>query len=121
MYILSFFGFVGFMFLSFLLSCAYPAGERGKKQAIPFMIGALICLVCFIYINIRVLQEPLYEYTIKAHYVDGYSRTIKYEGREFSKPEIQMSRGGYYLRYDGNIEYGVVRFELINKKLIDNQ
>lgn len=118
-FVLSLLGFIGTMFLSLLLGYAYPAGKRGERQAKPFIFAALFFLVCMVYVGIKGLNEPLFEYTIRVHYVDGYSQLIKYKSIE-STPRIQMSTGGYYLRYNGEIEYGVIRYEIVSKKRIKN-
>ena len=57
---------------------------------------------------------PVYEYKIKAHYIDGSTRTICYEG--IYNPEITTSQGAYYLHYGGFYEPGIVRFDILDKR-----
>ena len=120
LFILSLLGFTGFSFLSALLAYGYPAGKRGMRQAIPFSVVAIGFLICLVYVGVKANNEPLYEYAVKVHYVDGYSKVLKFEGTERIKPRISSSRGAYYLRFGGDIEYGVIRYEIVNKKLISN-
>lgn len=58
-------------------------------------------------------KMPVYEYEVKAHYVDGHTKTMCFKGKY--DPKITGNRGVYFLKYGGYYEIGVVRFDIISK------
>lgn len=78
-----------------------------------FIAIAIVGVIMFIVGIYRFGRMPLYEYKIKAHYIDGGTRTLMFESR--CDPKIEACRGTYWLKYAGYNELGVVRFEIINK------
>lgn len=92
----------------------------GSKPAIyivcSFIAIAIIGIALFIYGENRYKQAPLYEYQIQLHYIDGGLKTLRIETKQ--SPRIGSHRGTYWFECGNVHEIGVVRFDILSKKII---
>ena len=93
----------------------------GSKPAIyivcSFIAIAIIGIVLFFYGEYRYKQAPLYEYQIQLHYIDGGTKTLRIETKQY--PRINASRGTYWFECGNVCEIGVVRFDILSKNIIN--
>lgn len=81
------------------------------------LVGILLCFICYIVWSTPVQPAKMYNVTIRAHYIDGYSVIIQKDSiYENELPEIRSRRGGYYLDFAGRRTPAVIRFDYIDKK-----
>lgn len=117
--VLALFVFVGSVFLGLLAGMSADLGDDTAKTISRVslsvaIISAVIAFGTFIY---DCKNPPArYEYTVKAYYLDGGSRILKYEST--TGPYIESYHGSYWLNSgscDGR-EPGVVRFDIVSKR-----
>ena len=117
LFIVSMFAAVGGFFLATLFGIDASYGD--KTAAIMRNIFICVGVAGVIFYNVacfRISELPYYQYTICAYYIDGGTKTLYIKSRK--DPYIYASRGVYCLKYGGNEEIGVVRFDIIQKKEI---
>lgn len=60
-------------------------------------------------------ESHVYEYIVNVHYIDGYSKIVKFESRSDPKVMATWRGGAYYFSCSEFDIPGVIRFEIISK------
>lgn len=106
--------FIGCVFGALLFNINASYGDRIAGVIRNVLITASIIGILLMVVGVcSCLKMPVYEYSVNIHYVDGYSKTIKFDSCE--DPIIRANRGSYYFSYSEGSIPGVVRFDIISK------
>ncbi len=126
-YIMAVFALAGGLLICFLwgISADMASSHNEKAEAKGCCAaGGLIAVLALATIVICLVHKTnhptqMYEYTVRAYYLDGGSRILKVESDD-KGPEIGSYKGSYWLdtRYGYVVEKGVVRFDVISKHKI---
>lgn len=112
------FVFVCSAFLSLLAGIDADRDDTAKTiSRVSFAVAIISIVIAFGTLIYDYNNPPTkYEYTVRAWYLDGGSRILKYEST--TGPYIESYHGSYWLNSgscDG-IEPGVVRFDIVSKR-----
>lgn len=113
------FVFAGSAFLSLLAGIEADRGNDTAKtiSRVSLSVAIISVVIAFGKLIYDCKNPPArYEYTVRAYYLDGGSRILKYEST--TDPYIESYHGSYWLN-SGSCdvrEPGAVRFDIVSKK-----
>lgn len=122
-------GFVAAMFI-LCIGCLFGGGLFGftatscKDKIAAKISGTLFFLsVLFVGLGVfgalRVSKQPVYEFRVNAHFIDGYSRVYTITSKH--NPHIESHRGTYWLNTNEGRILGVIRCDVLSKKEVKSQ
>lgn len=122
-------GFVAAMFI-LCIGCLFGGGLFGftatsnKDKIAAKISGALFFLsVLFVGLGVfgalRVSKQPVYEFRVNAHFIDGYSRVYTITSKH--NPHIESHRGTYWLNTNEGRILGVIRCDVLSKKEVKEE
>lgn len=64
--------------------------------------------------GLRVSKQPVYEFRVNAHFIDGFSRVYTVTSK--NNPHIESYKGTYWLDTNEGRILGVIRCDVLSKK-----
>lgn len=107
---------IGFLFggglFGFTASSCKDKIAAKISGALFFLSLVFICLG--VYGQVRLSKEPVYEFRVNAHFIDGFSRVYTITSKDV--PHIESHRGTYWLNTNEGRILGVIRCDVLSKK-----
>lgn len=106
-----------------LFALAFAIGKtesRKVRLVVTFIFGILLLIVLPSEIREAKYSYDL-QYTIRLHYIDGYTQVKTFTCRGYDEPKVYGERGSFVFRCGSQEIPAVIRYDVVNKKQIPKE
>lgn len=108
----------------FLFALAFSIKEKESRRwclGVTTLIFGMLFIIVFPSENRDAKYPYDLQYTVRLHYIDGYTQVRTFTCRGYETPTVRGERGGFIFRCGNQEIPAVIRYDVVNKKQIQKE